>query len=256
MTKTRRNFLRKVTAFSFLASIPGIGLSKNLFSNQEDFSSVTQIGGLNTSRFGLPHSADGLILSRRFSSGKDGTSSINIDSSSELVRLNVHSKFSDPNHALNEFSTVKNESIIEPISAHQSDLQSSNFLIRKIGGFKTGIIGLVLPLDSADFDKKVDQINGMVSQLKKEFNCQKVFCLIKTTPDFQEKTLVERFTRHTSGVSQVFCSLSYEDKKASVLKSIQNASGSSVLLSLNQYKNSDISEIGLSGGGLIGYSNH
>jgi hypothetical protein len=254
MTKTRRNFLRKVTAFSFLASIPGIGLSKNIFSNQKEFSSVTQIGGLNTSRFGLPHSSDGLILSRRFSSGKDGIASRIIDSSSELVRLNDHSKFSNPNHELKKFSSVTNESVIEPISTNQSELQTSNFLIREIGGFKTGILGVVIPHDSADFDIKVNQINGFVSQLEKEFNCQKVFCLVKTTPDSQKRTLIERFTRQTSGVSQVFCN-SYEDEKPSVLKSIQNASGSSVLLSLNQYKNSDISEIGLSGG-LIGYSNH
>jgi hypothetical protein len=255
MIKTRRNFLRKVTAFSFLASIPRIGLSKNLFTNHGEFSSVIQIGGQNTSRFGLPNSLDGLILSRRFPSGKDGTSSRSIDSSSELVRLNDDSKFSNSNHELNKFSSVTNDSVIEPIYSNQSELQTSNFLIREIGGLKTGILGAILSQDSTDFDQQVNQINGFVSKLKKELNCQKVFCLIKTIPDSQERTLIEHFTRQTSGVSQVFFSLSYEEEKPNVLKNIQNASGSSVFLSINQSKNSDISQIGFRGA-MIEYSNH
>lgn len=255
MAKTRRNFLRKVTAFSFLASIPGIGLSKNLLESQAGFSSVLQIGGLNASRFGLPHSLDGLVLSRDFSSEKNRGDLRSFDSSSELIRLGDHSNPSYSQQELNAFSSAVNQATIEPYSVSQGALKKSNFLIRQIGGLKIGILGVVIPNDTVDFDKRVDKINGIVAHLKKAYSCQQVFCLAKPPPSSKELALVERFAQQTSEVSQVFCSLSQEDKKPSVLQSMRNADGRSVLLNLNQYKSSDLSEIGFSGA-LIEYSNH
>lgn len=244
MATTRRDFLREIAAVSVLAGIPGIGLAKDLFKDRANYLAVLHIGGLNTNSFGLPSSFDGLMLTKRFLEKQDIGVLRSKDLSSEMIMIKTGPKSSQSNKEPEDQTSSSNIFEIEPIGVDQIELQKSNYLIREIGDLQTGIIGLALQAYDSNFYEKVDQVNEFASRLKTELGCKKIFCLLKTVSNAEEKALVEHFTQLTTEVTQVFCNVGYEDKKTSMLKSIFNAKGSSVLLSLNQKKNPDILQIG------------